>query len=174
MGEIGGNDYNHALLAGRSLEEVQSFMTPVINEIGSAINVRTLAIIFANLIFFLYINVHGKKKDILVTILILTQELINLGAVTFMVPGYLPIGCSSAYLAQFESANKEDYDPLTGCLNWLNEFAQTHNERLQIELNRIQQLSPHATIIYADFYNAAMPFYRSPKNFGTFTFQTCT
>ncbi|KAM7530597.1 hypothetical protein LguiB_034007 [Lonicera macranthoides] len=131
MGEIGGNDYNHALLAGRSLEEVQSFMTPVINEISSAIN-----------------------------------ELINLGAVTFMVPGYLPIGCSSAYLAQFESANKEDYDLLTGCLNWLNEFAQTHNERLQIELNRIQQFNPHATIIYADFYNAAMPFYRSPKNYG--------
>ncbi|KAM7525023.1 hypothetical protein LguiA_014925 [Lonicera macranthoides] len=128
MGEIGGNDYNHALLAGRSLEEVQSFMTPVINEIR--------------------------------------QELINLGAVTFMVPGYLPIGCSSAYLAQFESANKEDYDLLTGCLNWLNEFAQTHNERLQIELNRIQQFNPHATIIYADFYNAAMPFYRSPKNYG--------
>lgn len=64
MGEIGGNDYNHALLAGRSLEEVQSFMTPVINEIGSAINVRTLAIIFANLIFFIYKRAWKKKRYI--------------------------------------------------------------------------------------------------------------
>ena len=41
MGEIGGNDYNHALLAGTNFLEVQSFMHPVINKIGSAITVRS-------------------------------------------------------------------------------------------------------------------------------------
>lgn len=101
------------------------------------------------------------------------QEMIELGAVSFMVPGYLPIGCSAAYLTQLSSPNKKDYDPLTGCLNWLNKFAQKHNKMLRLELNRIQQLYPHTTIIYADFYNAAMPFYRSPKQYGTFTFKTC-
>jgi phospholipase/lecithinase/hemolysin len=131
MGEIGGNDYNHPLLAGRSLEEVQSFMTPVIDKIGESIT-----------------------------------ELIHHGAITFLVPGYLPIGCSASYLAQFESPFKSDYDPVTGCLTWLNRFAQKHNFRLQIELNRIQQLHPHTKIVYADFYNAAMPFYRSPSEYG--------
>ncbi|KAM7530596.1 hypothetical protein LguiB_034006 [Lonicera macranthoides] len=140
MGEIGGNDYNHALLAGRSIEMVQSFMNPVINEISSAI-----------------------------------QEVIKFGAVSFLVPGYLPIGCSAAYLTTFESSsNKEDYDPSTGCLNWLNKFAQKHNKMLRMELNRIQQLYPHTNIIYADFYNAAMPFYRSPKQYGfTSTIVAC-
>ncbi|KAI3857360.1 hypothetical protein MKW92_000654 [Papaver armeniacum] len=38
------------------------------------------------------------------------KVLIKEGAVTFMVPGNLPIGCSSAYLTQYKTPNKEDYD----------------------------------------------------------------
>ncbi|KAI8002039.1 GDSL esterase/lipase [Camellia lanceoleosa] len=127
MGEIGGNDYNHAFDSGRNIEEIQSFVPPVINAIGFAIN-----------------------------------ELIELGAVTLMVPGNFPIGCRPTYLTNFMSSNKEAYDPETGCLIWLNEFAMYHNDMLQIELNRIQKLHPYATIIYADYYNAAMRFFRSP------------
>lgn len=42
MGEIGGNDYNHALLNGwKSKEEIRSFVPSVIIAISSAINVRT-------------------------------------------------------------------------------------------------------------------------------------
>ncbi|KAK2982960.1 hypothetical protein RJ640_002645 [Escallonia rubra] len=94
------------------------------------------------------------------------QKLIELGAVTLMVPGNLPIGCSSSYLTLFKGSNKEEYDPETGCLTWLNKFAEYHNELLRNELNVIQQLNPHATIIYADYYNAAMQLYRSPNKFG--------
>ncbi|KAA8515154.1 hypothetical protein F0562_018333 [Nyssa sinensis] len=131
MGEIGGNDYNYAFLSGRSIEEIQSFVTPVVNIIASVIN-----------------------------------ELIELGATSLMVPGNLPIGCSAAYLTYFKSANKEDYDPTTGCLIWLNKFAEYHNDQLQKKLNRIRKLHPHATIIYANYYNAAMRFYRSASKFG--------
>ncbi|KAL7211669.1 hypothetical protein ACSBR2_014508 [Camellia fascicularis] len=131
MGEIGGNDYNHAFDSGRKIEEIQSFVPPVINAIGSAIN-----------------------------------ELIELGAVTLMVPGNFPIGCRPTYLTNFMSSNKEAYDPETGCLIWLNEFAVYHNDMLKIELNRIQKLHPYATIIYADYYNAAMRFFRSPIEYG--------
>ncbi|KAA8549720.1 hypothetical protein F0562_001262 [Nyssa sinensis] len=60
----------------------------------------------------------------------------------------------------------EAYDPTTGCLTWLNKFAEYHNEHLQIELNRIRELHPHVAIIYADYYNAAMNLYRSPSKFG--------
>ncbi|KAK2994564.1 hypothetical protein RJ640_017293 [Escallonia rubra] len=93
-------------------------------------------------------------------------ELIELGAVTLMVPGNLPIGCSSSYLTLVKGSNKEEYGPEIGCLTWLNKFAEYHNELLRIELNQMQQRNPHTTIIYADYYNTAMQLYRSPKNFG--------
>ncbi|XP_021811867.1 GDSL esterase/lipase At1g28590-like [Prunus avium] len=99
------------------------------------------------------------------------NELIELGAATIMVPGNNPIGCFPAYLSKFESSDKNQYDPSTGCLKWLNEFAQYHNEQLQIELSRIRRLHPQVTIIYADYYNALLQLYQSPHQFG-FTGET--
>ena len=49
----------------------------------------------------------------------------------------------------------------------LNEFAAHHNNLLQSELNRIQKENPTTKIIYADYYNVAMRFYRSPLEYGT-------
>jgi phospholipase/lecithinase/hemolysin len=98
------------------------------------------------------------------------QELIDIGAVTLMVPGNLPIGCSAAYLTYYETADKEEYDSETGCLTWLNKFSEYHNDQLQKELTRIQALHPRTNIIYADYYNIAMRFYRSPTQFGNSTF----
>ncbi|KAK3039936.1 hypothetical protein RJ639_027771 [Escallonia herrerae] len=135
LGEIGGNDYNNPFFARESIEEIQSYVSPVINAIASAID-----------------------------------ELIKLGARTLMVPGNLPIGCSASYLTLFKSSSTEEYDSETGCLIRLNKFAEYHNKLLQIKLNQIQQLNPHITIIYADYYHAAMEFYRSPKEFGMFNF----
>ncbi|XP_059663977.1 GDSL esterase/lipase At1g28570-like isoform X2 [Cornus florida] len=94
------------------------------------------------------------------------NELIKLGAVTLMVPGIIPIGCLPVNLAYYNNSKEEEYDPLTGCLIWLNKFAEYHNELLQIELNQIRELHPHTTIIYADYYNDAMRFYLSPSKFG--------
>ncbi|XP_043703081.1 GDSL esterase/lipase At1g28570-like [Telopea speciosissima] len=92
--------------------------------------------------------------------------LITHGAATLVVPGNLPIGCSVEYLAIFKSQNKDDYDPQSGCLNWLNEFSQYHNSLLQKELDRLQTLYPNTTIVYADYYNASMLFYSSPAQYG--------
>ncbi|KAL4275036.1 hypothetical protein AHAS_Ahas20G0067000 [Arachis hypogaea] len=93
------------------------------------------------------------------------NELINLGAVTLMVPGSIPLGCNPAYLTLLASPNKEEYDE-AGCLKWLNKFYGQHNELLQIELDRLRVLYPHVNIIYADYFNAALRFYRSPQQFG--------
>ncbi|XWS27854.1 hypothetical protein CRYUN_Cryun25bG0015300 [Craigia yunnanensis] len=131
MGEIGGNDYNHAFLEGKDAEEIQEFVPLVAHTIASAIN-----------------------------------ELIELGAVTFLVPGNLPIGCSPAYLTYFQGSDKAEYDPLTGCITWPNQFSEYHNELLQKELDQIHKLHPHVNIIYADYYNIAMRFYHSPSQFG--------
>ncbi|KFK44740.1 hypothetical protein AALP_AA1G296800 [Arabis alpina] len=73
-------------------------------------------------------------------------ELFNLGARTFLVPGKFPTGCSAAYLTRFRTTNTKDYDSLTGCLKWPNEFSEYHNEQLQTELNRLQKLYPNAII----------------------------
>ena len=43
VGEIGGNDYNHALLDGKSMESVKNFVPQVVGEITSAINVINYA-----------------------------------------------------------------------------------------------------------------------------------
>ncbi|KAK6229709.1 hypothetical protein SCA6_018660 [Theobroma cacao] len=94
------------------------------------------------------------------------HELIELGAVTFLVPGNLPFGCFPSCLTNFEGSDEEEYDPLTGCLTWLNQFSEYHNQLLQEELARIQEIHPHVNIVYADYYSAAIRFYLSPKQFG--------
>lgn len=94
------------------------------------------------------------------------QELIELGGVTFMVPGNLPIGCIPIYLTIYQTSNTEEYDPEIGCLNWLNKFSEYHNQLLQEELTRIRQLHPHVNLIYADYYNATLQCYRNPNEFG--------
>ncbi|XP_047942528.1 GDSL esterase/lipase At1g28580-like [Salvia hispanica] len=131
VGEVGGNDYNHALLDGASKDLVFTFVPDVVGAISSTV-----------------------------------RELINQGARTLFVPGNLPIGCSATYLSQFKSSNKSDYNPKTGCLNWLNEFVSNHNTQLRAQLDLIQKENPHTDIIYADYYNAAMRFYLNPKKYG--------
>lgn len=96
------------------------------------------------------------------------QELIKAGAVTLMVPGNFPIGCLPTYLSTFKTSNKNDYDPKTGCLLWLNKLARYHNNLLLFEIRRIQNQNSHTKIIYADYYNAATLFYRSPRKYGKF------
>ncbi|XP_056172015.1 GDSL esterase/lipase At1g31550-like isoform X2 [Syzygium oleosum] len=76
----------------------------------------------------------------------------------------LPSLCDTS--SEFQSSDKEEYDPSTGCLNWLNEFSQYHNEQLQRKLNHLRELHPQANIIYIDYYNAALRFYESPDKFG--------
>ncbi|KAM7506003.1 hypothetical protein LguiB_004907 [Lonicera macranthoides] len=95
-----------------------------------------------------------------------TKELLKIGVGTIVVPGILPSGCTSAYLTNYGSSNKEDYDPETGCLIWVNQLVEYHNQLLQMQLNQIRDLNPHATVIFADFYNAAMPLFRSPQTYG--------
>ncbi|CAN1283798.1 GDSL esterase/lipase At2g27360 [Linum perenne] len=94
------------------------------------------------------------------------EELVELGAVTILVPGNLPIGCWPGYLTKFWSPNKEDYDPLSGCLVWYNNFAKHHNDVLQTELVRLRELHPHTNIMYGDYYGSAIRFHRHPEKFG--------
>ncbi|XP_028766498.1 GDSL esterase/lipase At1g31550-like [Neltuma alba] len=100
------------------------------------------------------------------------SELIDIGAQTLMVPGNFPIGCNAFFLTFYQSENEKDYDE-AGCLKWLNEFAEYYNEKLQSELNQLRGLHPHANIIFADYYNAALPLYLSPTSFGFTGLRAC-
>ncbi|XP_026390231.1 GDSL esterase/lipase At1g31550-like isoform X1 [Papaver somniferum] len=93
------------------------------------------------------------------------KVLIKEGAVTFMVPGNLPIGCAALYLTKFRSPEIADYDEI-GCIKWLNEFSMFHNKLLQKELDILRVIHPHTNIIYADYYSVIMKIYQSPKSFG--------
>ncbi|CAI0375262.1 unnamed protein product [Linum tenue] len=100
------------------------------------------------------------------TIGLALKEVIKFGATNILVPGNFPVGCVPRILSRFRSSNPRDYDPSTGCLAQYNQFAQLHNEQLQMELNDTRRLYPHVNIIYVDYYNALMPVYLSPKKFG--------
>ncbi|VVA92905.1 unnamed protein product, partial [Arabis nemorensis] len=93
-------------------------------------------------------------------------ELFSLGARTFLVPGKFLTGCYAAYLTKFKTTNMKDYDSLTGCLKWPNEFSEYHNEHLKTELNRLQKLYPSATIKYPNYYEVVLRFYREPTQYG--------
>ncbi|KAH0868273.1 hypothetical protein HID58_075295 [Brassica napus] len=93
-------------------------------------------------------------------------DLIDLGGKTFLVPGSFPVGCSAAYLTLFQTAKEKDYDPLTGCLPWLNDFGKHHDEQLKTEIRRLRKLYPHVNIIYADYYNSLYRLYQKPTKYG--------
>ncbi|KAL4019573.1 hypothetical protein IC575_018325 [Cucumis melo] len=94
-------------------------------------------------------------------------ELIELGVETLMVPSNLPIGCLPVYLEFYKTtSNESQFDPQNGCLKWLNQFSEYHNQQLQEQLKRIRVLHPHVHLIYVDYFNAAMRIYNAPKDFG--------
>ncbi|XP_056867150.1 sinapine esterase isoform X2 [Raphanus sativus] len=92
-------------------------------------------------------------------------DLIDLGGKTFLVPGSFPAGCSAAYLTLFQNEKEEEYDPLTGCLPWLNDFGKYHDNQLKTELKRLQKLYLQVNIIYADYYNSMYRFYQEPTKY---------
>lgn len=112
------------------------------------------------------IEIQTFVPKVIRTISSAIDELIELGARTLIVPGNFPIGCVPAYLLIFQNSPNKDYDADTGCIKWLNEFAEYHNSKLLAELDQIRQRHPYATIIYADYYNAAMSIFRSTNPFG--------
>jgi hypothetical protein len=65
-------------------------------------------------------------------------------------------------LTYFGSPNKD-----TGCIPWLNSFAEFHNGLLQNSLNLLRKRYPDANIIYADYFGAAMQLYSSPEKYGS-------
>ncbi|XP_056864707.1 LOW QUALITY PROTEIN: GDSL esterase/lipase At5g45910 [Raphanus sativus] len=96
-----------------------------------------------------------------------TSALIEEGAVTLVVPGNLPIGCSAVLLERFSDDNRWLYDQRNHCFKPLNNIAKLHNDKLQEGLVTLRRKYTHAKIsIYADYYGSAMQFFNSPSKYG--------
>ncbi|CAI0545078.1 unnamed protein product [Linum tenue] len=94
------------------------------------------------------------------------EEIIQLGAVNFLVPGDFPKGCFPAYLTDFPSNDKSAYDPLTGCLIYHNGVSSSHNAMLRDEIQRVQNLHPDVSIHYADYYGPTIRMVQDPVKYG--------
>ncbi|CAL1403123.1 unnamed protein product [Linum trigynum] len=94
------------------------------------------------------------------------EEMIKLGAVHFLVPGDFPKGCFPAYLTQFQTTNRSDYDALTGCLIRHNGVSSSHNAMLRDEIQRVQNLHPDVSIHYADYYGPSIRMHQDPIKYG--------
>ncbi|KAF8730705.1 hypothetical protein HU200_016565 [Digitaria exilis] len=94
-----------------------------------------------------------------------TKVLIGLGAKTIVVPGNFPVGCIPRYLTMFQSNNSSQYDA-AGCIKWLNDFSEEHNNALRRMLKRVASSDPTVTIIYGDYYGAVLEITRSPQKHG--------
>ncbi|CAE6216798.1 unnamed protein product [Arabidopsis arenosa] len=95
-----------------------------------------------------------------------TSALIEEGAVTLMVPGNLPIGCSAVLLERFNDNSGWLYDSRNQCYKPLNNLAKLHNDKLKKGLAALRKKYPHAKIMYADYYSSAMQFFNSPSKYG--------
>ncbi|CAL4948751.1 unnamed protein product [Urochloa decumbens] len=111
-------------------------------------------------------ELHELVPNVVGAISSAITDLISLGAKKLVVPGNFPIGCVPLYLSIFPSQKEDYYEEQTGCIKWLNEFAEYHNRMLQEELEKLRNLYPDVTIIYADYYGASLNIFRAPLKFG--------
>ncbi|KAJ1689963.1 hypothetical protein LUZ63_014118 [Rhynchospora breviuscula] len=113
-----------------------------------------------------FVEIKDYVPGVINAIASAVRDLIELGAQTIAVAGMIPLGCAPSYLTVFQTEKVEEYNSTTGCLNWLNEFSQYHDQLLFDELDKIGDTYPDVTIIYADYYGAYMRMILSPRQHG--------
>ncbi|CAO2186242.1 unnamed protein product [Urochloa humidicola] len=117
-------------------------------------------------------EVRTFVPDVVRTISMAVQRLIQHGATTVVVPGVIPFGCAPPVLVTFADPDPAAYDARTGCLKAINALAAHHNTLLQESLRELQakQHRPPAgdgvTVIYADFFTPVLDMVTSPAKFG--------
>lgn len=93
------------------------------------------------------------------------EELILEGAKKFLVQGNLPIGCSPFYLSTQQINSSADLDHM-GCLVKFNNFSQHSNDQIINMLLDVKRKHPKISIIYADYFSAALKVLGNPKQYG--------
>ena len=90
------------------------------------------------------------------------KNLYNLTARSFWIHNQGPIGCLPLILANFLSAERDDY----GCAKAYNEVAQHFNHLLKEALVELRKDLPLAKITYVDIYSVKYSLFSNPKKYG--------
>ncbi|KAL6627171.1 hypothetical protein ACP70R_030897 [Stipagrostis hirtigluma subsp. patula] len=111
-------------------------------------------------------QVRSFVPDVIRTISMAIERLINHGATSLVVPGMYPAGCSPPILVLFDDVDPAYYDSQTGCLNEMNELATHHNSLLLESIEKIRAKHPNVKITYTDFFSPVKEIVESPSKFG--------
>ncbi|CAN6325922.1 unnamed protein product [Urochloa humidicola] len=111
-------------------------------------------------------EIRAYIPDVIRTITIGTERVIQHGAKTVVVPGMVPSGCLASILVALADADMSEYDAATGCLKEPNEIVALHNSLLQDAVEKLQAKHPDLTIMYTDMFNHVMGMIKSPEQFG--------
>ncbi|KAH6775473.1 hypothetical protein C2S52_013034 [Perilla frutescens var. hirtella] len=93
------------------------------------------------------------------------RVMISHGATRVVVPGNFPIGCLPVHKTGLATNKSAAYDD-NQCLKQLNEFANYHNQQLQLAIHKLQKENPNSIIVYADYYNAYLFLLQYAKSHG--------
>ncbi|CAL4904058.1 unnamed protein product [Urochloa decumbens] len=113
-------------------------------------------------------EIRAFIPDVIRTITMGTERLIQHGAKTLVVPGMIPSGCLPSILvaSAADADTSSEYDATTGCLKEPNEIVALHNSLLQDTVEKLQEKHPDLTIMYTDMFNNVMEMVRFPEKFG--------
>lgn len=90
------------------------------------------------------------------------QALLQRGAKYLVVQGLPLTGCLPLSLYLEPGEEKDDI----GCVKSINDKSYAHNIALQNKLQEFRNQYPHATIAFADYYNAYRTVMQNPAKFG--------
>ncbi|CAL4911434.1 unnamed protein product [Urochloa decumbens] len=111
-------------------------------------------------------EIRAFIPDVIQTISMGTERVIQHGVKTVVVPGMIPSGCVPSILIGYADSDTSEYDATTGCVKEPNEIVALHNSLLQDAVEKLQAKHPDVTIIYADLFNHVMGMVKSPEQFG--------
>ncbi|KAK9705498.1 hypothetical protein RND81_07G061500 [Saponaria officinalis] len=96
-------------------------------------------------------DVYKMVPDVIQSIKVTVEEIIDLGATQITIPGNFPIGCVPIYLSLFKTNDSHMYDELK-CLKEYNKLVQFHNDQIQKTILSLKKSYPNVSIIYMDYY----------------------
>ncbi|XP_027368349.1 esterase-like [Abrus precatorius] len=107
-------------------------------------------------------QVNDSIPDIVNNFTANVKNIHNLGGRSFWIHNTGPIGCLPLILANFSSAERDDY----GCAKAYNEVAKYFNHKLKEALAQLRKDFPQAAITYVDVYSPKYSLFTNPKKYG--------
>ena len=107
--------------------------------------------------------VRPLVPQVIRSIVLSIESLIELGAKTMYVPGIFPLGCTPQFLFLFPG---DDRDPATGCIRGLNDLILVHNHMLEAKLEELRRDHPGVSITYVNSYDNVLGLITAPTQNG--------